>query len=89
MATAKDYVLHTFHKTQVNDKFWGEGANFGDFNHDGKWIWSPVMVRGPDFRKRHEYSPAASRKSSGFRPQEKSPDGREEIIEGFEGALEQ
>jgi hypothetical protein len=91
MATAKDYVLHTFHKTQVNDKFWGEGANFGDFNHDGKMdlVSGPYWYEGPDFKKRHEYSPATSRKSSGGSAQlkKKTPDGKEEIIEGFEGAL--
>src|SRR5438270_930319 len=34
--SAKDYLLHTFKKTRLSDKFWSEGANFGDFNHDGK-----------------------------------------------------
>src|SRR5215472_5754156 len=28
-------VTHSFKKIQLTDKFWAEGANFGDFNHDG------------------------------------------------------
>ena len=36
LASAKDYVLSSFKKIQLSDKFWCEGASFGDFNHDGK-----------------------------------------------------
>src|SRR4029079_18682058 len=32
---AEKYTLHSFKKTQLTDKFFSEGANFGDFNHDG------------------------------------------------------
>src|ERR1051325_6224037 len=34
--SAADYQLHSFKKIQLSDQFWSEGANFGDFNHDGK-----------------------------------------------------
>ena len=37
---------HTLKKTQLSDKFWAEGATFGDFNHDGKMdiVAGPVLV---------------------------------------------
>src|SRR5258705_108212 len=74
---------HHFKKTQLSDKFWCEGATFGDFNHDGKAdiVSGPYWYEGPDFKKRHEiYAPTQTftRKKS---------DGTEEKIEGFEGAL--
>ncbi|MSU59577.1 MAG: VCBS repeat-containing protein [Pedosphaera sp.] len=74
---------HRFKKTVLTDKFWGEGANFGDFNHDGKLdiVSGPYWYAGPDFTARHEYYPA---KAAFTR---KSADGAEEKIEGFEGAL--
>jgi len=80
---AKDYLLHTFKKTQLSDKFWCEGANFGDFNHDGKpdVVSGPYWYEGPDFKKRHEYYPATQT----FK--KKMAESKEEIIEGFEGAL--
>ena len=42
-ADAKDYSLHSFKKTQLTDKFWCEGATFGDLNRDGK----PDIISGP------------------------------------------
>jgi len=82
-APAADRVLHTFKKTQLTDKFWGEGATFGDLNRDGKpdIISGPFWYEGPDFTKRHEYYPATAT----FK--RKQPDGSEQTIEGFEGAL--
>ena len=54
--------LHTFTRLQLTDQFWSEGATFGDLNNDkindivsGPWWWE-----GPDFKKRHEYYPAAA-----------------------------
>ena len=57
-ASAKDYVLHSFKKTQLSNQFWSEGANFGDFNKDGKMdiVSGPYWWAGPDFQKRHEYA---------------------------------
>ena len=59
VAGAKE-KLHTFEKIQVTDKFWGEGANFGDFNHDGHMdiVSGPYWYEGPDFKVRHQYCPA-------------------------------
>ena len=80
---ANDYTLHTFKKTQLSDKFWGEGATFGDLNRDDKSdiVSGPYWYEGPDFTKRHEYYPATTT----FKL--KKPDGSEQTIEGFEGAL--
>jgi hypothetical protein len=80
---AKDHTVHTFKKIQITDKFWAEGANFGDFNHDGKVdvVCGPYWYEGPDFKVRHEYYPAKQT----FKL--KKADGTEETIEGFEGGL--
>src|SRR5689334_22207396 len=73
----------TFKKTQLTDKFWAEGANFGDFNRDGKMdvVSGPFWYEGPDFKKVHEFAPA----NTTFKKM--IPDGSEETIPGFEGAL--
>src|SRR5215212_5001405 len=88
---AADYQIHTWKKLQLNNQFWGEGANFGDFNHDGKMdvVSGPYWWEGPDFKVRHEYDSAGARKSGGGAApfKLKKDDGTEEIIEGFEGAL--
>jgi hypothetical protein len=78
---AKD--LHTFKKTQLSDKFWSEGATFGDFNRDGRMdiISGPYWYEGPGFTKRHQIYPATVTFAR------KKADGTEEKIEGFEGAL--
>jgi hypothetical protein len=82
-ANAADYVLHSFKKIQLTDKFWSEGANFGDFNKDGKQdiVSGPYWWEGPDYKQRHEYYPATKTFSL------KKADGAEETIEGYEGAL--
>lgn len=83
IASAADYTLHSFKKIKLTDQFWSEGAYYGDFNHDGKMdiVSGPFWYEGPDFTKRHEYCPAkASWKS-------KKPDGTEETVPGYEGAL--
>jgi hypothetical protein len=76
-------TLHTFDKIQLTDKFWSEGANYGDFNHDGKMdiVSGPYWYEGPDFKVRHEYYPA----TQSFKAT--NADGVETTIEGFEGAL--
>ena len=73
----------SFKKTQLTDKFWAEGANFGDFNRDGKMdvVAGPFWYEGPDFKKVHEFAPA----NTTFKL--KKPDGSEETIPGFEGGL--
>jgi hypothetical protein len=76
-------VAHSFKKIALTDKFWAEGAAFGDFNHDGNFdvVSGPYWYEGPEFKVRHEYYPAT--KSFAL----KKADGTEEKIEGFEGGL--
>jgi hypothetical protein len=80
---AKDFTLHTFKKTQLSDKFWCEGATFGDFNHDGRLdiVSGPYWYAGPEFAQRHQIYPATATFTR------KKADGTDETIEGFEGAL--
>jgi hypothetical protein len=83
VSSARDYLLHTFKKTQLTDKFWSEGATFGDLNRDGKpdIVSGPYWYEGPDFQKRHECYPATTTFML------KNPKGSDQAIEGFEGAL--
>lgn len=80
---AEDYVIHTFKKLRLNDQFWGEGANVGDFNKDGKMdvVSGPYWYAGPDFTERNEIYPAQQT----FKL--KKDDGTEVDIPGFEGGL--
>lgn len=87
---AKDYLLHSFKKVQLTDQFWSEGANFGDFNRDGKMdvVSGPFWWEGPGFEKRHEYSATVRTSPAGKTPFKlKKSDGTEVEIPGFEGAL--
>src|SRR5437868_12704888 len=83
IVAAKSYSLHSFKKLRLTEQFWSEGANFGDFNHDGKMdiVSGPYWYEGPDFKKRHEFCPA----NATFK--KKKEDGSEETIPGFEGGL--
>src|SRR5262245_52512452 len=80
---ATDNVLHSFKKIQLSDKFWAEGATFGDFNHDGvvDVVCGPYWYEGPDFKKVHEYYPANAKFTK------KLADGKTQEIPGFQGAL--
>ena len=72
-----------FKKIQLTDQFWAEGADFGDFNHDGVMdvASGPFWYEGPDFKTRHEYRPATN-----FFTHTNSA-GVAEKIPGYEGAL--
>ena len=54
---AEDFSLHTFKRLHLTDKFYSEGAHFGDFNKDGKTdiVSGPFWYEGPEFKKSHEY----------------------------------
>ena len=69
----------SFTKKQLSNQFWAEGANAGDFNHDGKpdIVSGPYWWAGPEFKERHQYAPdVESFKVTGA-------DGTEETIPGF------
>jgi hypothetical protein len=74
--------VHSFEKVRLTDEFWAEGADFADFNQDGKMdvCCGPFWYQGPDFKQRHEFAPA----TASFK--HKKDDGTEETIPGFEGA---
>ncbi len=80
---ASQRLVHTFKKVQLTDQFWAEGADIGDFNHDGQMdvCSGPFWYEGPDFKKRHEFRPANAAWKR------KKSDGTEETLPGYEGAL--
>ena len=62
-ASAADYTLHSFQKILVTTNFLCEGADFADFNKDGKKdvVAGPYLFLGPDFKQRVEYTPPAAK----------------------------
>ena len=48
-----------FEKRWLSGVFYGEGANFGDFNKDGKLdvVSGPYIYDGPDFTVKREFMP--------------------------------
>jgi len=75
-------LTHKFKKNRLTDQYWAEGANIGDFNHDGKVdvVSGPFWYEGPGFKKRHEFCPA----NASFKRMKS--DGSVETVPGFEGA---
>lgn len=80
-ARGADYRIHKFEMKQLSNEFWSEGANFGDFNHDGKQdiVSGPYWWEGPDFTKRHEYAPA----TQNFKRKNENG-GAEENVRGYD-----
>ena len=54
-------LLHSFKKVRATDQFWAEGADIGDFNHDGKVdvVSGAFWYEGPDFKRRQTRPPWA------------------------------
>src|SRR5438128_350671 len=46
-----------FQKIRLTEKFYSEGANFGDINRDGRMdvVSGPFWYEGPGFKTRHEF----------------------------------
>jgi len=82
-AYGADHLLHQFEKVQLTDRFWSEGATFGDFNHDGNQdvASGPYWWEGPAFAARHTYYPD----HRGW--QQKQKVGSTQTVQGYEGAL--
>lgn len=59
LALAEPGTQIKWKKVKLSDQFMCEGANFGDFNHDGKMdlVSGPYWYEGPDFSpaRRHQY----------------------------------
>ena len=92
LCLAGDYTIHTWKKVHLDKHFWSEGANAGDFNHDGKMdiVSGPYWWEGPDFQKRHQFMSTTRKSPAGEAPfKRQKPDGKTELVEGFEGALGQ
>jgi hypothetical protein len=64
ISRAADDSSPKWKKIVLSNVFYSEGANFGDFNHDGKAdvVSGPYWYEGPDFNpaKRHEFMPVKS-----------------------------
>lgn len=58
-ALAADKSDITFERQVLTDKFFAEGAGFGDFNHDGQMdiVAGPFWFEGPEFTTQHAYYP--------------------------------
>src|SRR5688500_6599314 len=67
-----------FQPQQLTDEFWAEGANFGDFNKDGKMdvVYGQWWFEGPEFKQRHEYQRIEKSHTV------KQADGTEKTIQG-------
>lgn len=52
-----------FQKVTLAPEFLCEGADYADFNHDGKMdiVAGPYWFEGPDWQKRHEFNPPAAK----------------------------
>ncbi|MDO8541900.1 MAG: VCBS repeat-containing protein [Opitutaceae bacterium] len=52
----------SYRKLHLEQKFFAEGATFGDLNRDGHAdaIAGPYWYAGPDFKERHEFYPAVA-----------------------------
>jgi hypothetical protein len=57
-----------FNKLQLTDKFYCEGAYFGDFNKDGKLdvVSGPFWYEGPEFKTKHEVRPVKDYDPKGY-----------------------
>ena len=57
-----------FKKLALTDKFYCEGAYYGDFNKDGKpdVVAGPFWYEGPGFRKKHQIRPPKAFDPKGY-----------------------
>ncbi|MDB5384406.1 MAG: putative rane-bound dehydrogenase domain protein, partial [Planctomycetaceae bacterium] len=67
-ALAEDFQVHRFERQQLTDVYFSEGANFGDFNQDGKpdVVHGPYWWEGPEFKTRREIYPPKPQNRDGY-----------------------
>lgn len=67
-AGSTEFVLRSWKKHVLTDKFYAEGAHVGDFNRDGKMdvVSGPFWYAGPDFKAAREYYPAQPFNKEGY-----------------------
>lgn len=67
-ALAQDFVVHTFDKLKLSDKFYSEGAHWADINKDGQgdFVAGPYWYQGPDFKSRSEIYPPKEFNINGY-----------------------
>ena len=61
-------VAPGYEKRWLSGMFYGEGANFGDFNNDGKAdvVSGPFIYEGPEFTMKREFMPPAPTDPLGY-----------------------
>jgi HEAT repeat protein len=61
-------ALDSYRTLCLSDKFYAEGAYYGDFNRDGTLdvVAGPFWFAGPDFETRHEFRPAKAFDPKGY-----------------------
>jgi len=65
---ADEFMLQTFHRQQLTDVYYSEGANGGDIDGDGQVdiVYGPYWFEGPGFVKKHEIYPAKPQPMEGY-----------------------
>ena len=61
-ALAEEHVLHSFERVTLTERFYSEGADYGDINRDGHMdiVSGPYWYAGPDWKQTTEIYPAQS-----------------------------
>jgi hypothetical protein len=70
-ALAADPAQITWKKITLTEQFHAEGANYADFNKDGKLdvVVGPWWYEGPDFTKKHQiYAPTGKLPDKSYDP---------------------
>ena len=80
-AWSADYHTHSFHRIELTDVYYSEGASFGDINADGTMdaVYGPWWFEGPEYQAKHEIYPAQPQ------PRERYADNFFSWVRDFDG----